>query len=90
MPRMPLRRRLTLTSVTRRVFRGTGDVETRVPCPVCGEEVEAITPEEARALLRIGDEAFARLVEVGLVHVIETVSGAVWICRRSLFLDISR
>ena len=85
--RTVLRRRLTLTSVRRRVLLGGGGGggATRVPCPVCGEEVEAVTPEEACALLRIGEEALGRLLDVGLVHAIRTVSGSVWICRRSLF-----
>jgi hypothetical protein len=75
---------MTLTSVRRRVLAG-GSLPARVPCPICQEEVDAVTPDDACALLRIGEEAFRRLVEVGLVHAIPTVSGAVWICRRSLF-----
>ena len=82
-----VRRRVTVTATTRRILStGPGEAgRARVPCPACGCEVEAVTPEEACALLRIEEETLRRLIDVRLVHVIRAVNGALWICRDSLF-----
>ena len=80
-----VRRRVTVTAVRRTVVSPAAAAVVRVPCPVCGREVEALTPSAAGTLLRADSRRLQELVCLGSVHAIATASGAVWICRASLF-----
>jgi hypothetical protein len=82
-----VRRRVTVTAVRKTVVTGAAPAErtVRVPCTVCGREVDALTPSAAGALLRADSRQLQELVCLGSVHAIATASGAVWICRPSLF-----
>jgi hypothetical protein len=82
-----VRRRITFTATRRRLLsmRPGGRSALRVPCPICGTEVEVVTPEEAREILRIEEDTLRRLVDTRLVHAIRAVNGALWICKPSLF-----
>jgi hypothetical protein len=85
-----VRRRVTVTAVRRTVMRadGGGEPSARVPCPVCRRDVEAVTPAEACRLLRTDTRRLQELVCLGFVHAIATASGAVWICKESVFREI--
>jgi hypothetical protein len=84
-----VRRRVTVTAVRRTVVSPAAAV-VRVPCPVCGREVEALTPSAAGVLLRADAGRLQELVCVGSVHSVATASGAVWICRESIFPEVGR
>lgn len=66
-------RRQTLTAPALRMF-----------CTVCEREVEILTPDNAAGILQIEEQALARLVYDGKVHVVQTVNGNLWICKDSL------
>ena len=61
----------------------------QVPCPVCAREVEMLAPAQAMAILEVEAHTLSRLISEGRVHAIETVSGAFWICKESLFIGRS-
>jgi hypothetical protein len=77
--------RLKITSASRQTIRLSGR-GLPVHCPVCGREVEMLTSAEAAGILEVDPGTFDRLVAGGSIHTIQTVSGAIRVCKDSLFL----
>ncbi len=77
--------RIKITTVRRRTIRATGSL-LRAACPACERDVEMLTRIQATGILDIDDRTFDGLIAVGRIHVIQTVTGALWICKDSLFL----
>jgi hypothetical protein len=59
----------------------------RARCVVCGREVEALTTRQAGEILEVSDEELVSLLAAGEIHRMPTVSGSVWICKDSLFVN---
>lgn len=53
-------------------------------CPACGDEVPLVTVEQAASLARSTWREIYREVETGKLHFIETNSGQLLICLRSV------
>lgn len=53
-------------------------------CERCAEETLMISPNEAAAVLQISAREIFRLTEANEIHYLETESGALFVCRRSL------
>jgi hypothetical protein len=71
-----------------RVRRQTVTVLTpalRAPCSTYRREVEALTRNQATAILGIQDEALDELLAGGDVHAIPTRGRQLWVCKNSLF-----
>lgn len=76
--------RLKITTASRQTIR-TLDSNLSAPCPLCMREVPTLSRAEAAGVLSIGDLALEELITAGPLHVIETVSGNIRICKDSLF-----
>jgi len=57
----------------------------RSPCPVCEREVEMLPSGDAMTVLGVDRGALNELIAAGQIHSVKTVSGALWICKASLF-----
>jgi hypothetical protein len=53
-------------------------------CPECGGQSEMVTPDEAAILRRVSSRAIYVAIEAEELHFIETQSGLILICLRSL------
>lgn len=53
-------------------------------CAACAAEVRMVTVDEAAAIARVTARTIYRGVEAGRIHFIETPSGALYICLKSL------
>jgi hypothetical protein len=58
---------------------------SRLRCPVCERDVEMVSHAQAREILEIDSPAFDRLLAIGCIHTVQTVSGDIHICKDSLF-----
>jgi hypothetical protein len=83
-----IRRRVKLkvSGASRQTIRVLGE-GFRARCVTCGREVEMVTAAQAAAVLRVDGQTLDSLVRAGQVHVIQTVSGNIWVCEDSLFSD---
>ena len=54
-------------------------------CDQCGEAVQMMTPDQARAVAGLSARQIYRWVECGRVHFRETPDGRVSICLKSLY-----
>jgi hypothetical protein len=57
----------------------------RALCQSCKREVETLTRFQAAEILEVEDQVLDALILAGHVHVFETISGSVRICKDSLF-----
>jgi hypothetical protein len=80
--------RLKITSASRQAIRLSGRGLT-AHCPVCRREVEMLTCAEAAGILEVDPWTFDRLVAGGSIHTVQTVSGAVRVCKDSLFSRVN-
>lgn len=53
-------------------------------CEQCGDEVLMVTPNEAAAIARTDARAIFRGVEAGRIHFLESESGELLVCSKSL------
>jgi hypothetical protein len=81
---MKRRIKLKITKIQQQTTRLAAGI-LRARCPVCAREVETLAVAHAYEVLAIDAETFNGLVAAGQVHVIETVSGSLWVCKDSLF-----
>lgn len=54
-------------------------------CPDCDREVEMLTTAQALRILGIDSYELYRMLDAGMVHSRQAVSGNRWICKDSLF-----
>ena len=80
--------KLKITSASRQTVRLTSR-SLNARCPVCRREVEMVSSAEAAAILEVDLGTLYRLVASGCVHRIQTVSGAVRVCKDSLFSRVN-
>lgn len=73
-----------ISKVTRTTIRRSSG-EVRTYCTPCDCETEVITRDQAQVILQIPDAALDGMILAGAVHVVSTLSGSQWICKRSLF-----
>lgn len=45
-----------------------------------------LTRAQAASVLEVDQQAFARLISDGQIHVVQTVNGSIRVCKDSLFL----
>lgn len=77
-------RRLRITTTHRRILRFR-PAAVRAVCPVCAREVETLNAAQAAEVLEVEAPALSRLIAGGCLHLIETVSGSIRVCKDSLF-----
>jgi hypothetical protein len=53
-------------------------------CEQCGGDVLMVTPNQAAALSRTDARSIFRGIEAGTIHFVETESGALLVCSRSV------
>jgi hypothetical protein len=84
MNRMRKRTEITLERAELSVIRRTAQ---RVVdwCDQCGEAVQMMTPDQARAVAGLSARQIYRWIECGRVHFRETPDGRVSICLKSLY-----
>jgi len=75
-----------ITRVRQRVIQ-TYETAQRHHCQSCQREVVMLTSVEASRVLEIDHQMLAGLIDDGSIHAIESVSGNLWVCRESLFLE---
>lgn len=83
---MKRRLKLKITTVRRQIFKGP-TVILRARCVVCGRDVEALTPTDAAQILQVADRVMDYLIADAQVHTIQSISGAIRVCKDSLFLS---
>jgi len=76
-----------ITRVRTRVIRSFETVQ-RHHCQSCQRDVVILTSVEASRILEIDHQRMAGLIVDGRIHAIESASGALWICRESLFSNL--
>ena len=77
--------KLKITTAHRQTIKLPGRSLT-ARCPVCRREVEMLTSAEAASVLEVDPTTFDRLVAGGCIHTVHTVSGAIRVCKESLFV----
>ena len=59
-------------------------VYPRFHCPVCQLETETLTTGETAKILEVDEQTLTGLIHSGKLHVIQTVSGSLRVCKDSL------
>lgn len=76
--------KLKIITASRQTIRVLGQ-SLSAECPFCEREVEMLTGAQAAGILEVDAQTFARLVESGGMHTIQTISGSIRVCKDSLF-----
>lgn len=79
-------KRMEITIETERllVIRRSGAKNTRVFCPLCRDDSEMLTTDEAALIANTGSRAIFALIEQEQVHFAETERGLLLVCGSSL------
>jgi hypothetical protein len=78
-------RRITRLQTTKMHMQTIKVQISRLRCPVCERDVGMVSRAQATGILEIDSPTFDRLLAVGCIHTVQTVSGTIRICKDSLF-----
>ena len=76
--------RILITKSIREIFIIRKIASQREPCPRCSADVQMVTLDEAVTLTGRSTRELMRRAAAGQIHSVETASGHLIICKRSL------
>jgi hypothetical protein len=74
--------KLTVTKIRRQKYEPNG---FRAICPVCFDETEFVSADEAAFVWGIGRKELSELIGRGDIHIVRITGGSFRLCRSSLF-----
>ncbi|MBI3653509.1 MAG: hypothetical protein HY231_20965 [Acidobacteria bacterium] len=77
-----IKRRLEIVAFERERITAS---PAQMPCPVCQQRGEFLTPEQAGALAQVKAQTIYRWLAQGKSHGVRTAGGGHRVCRNSLF-----
>lgn len=87
---MAMKRRTEIIVETERIIVVSPPTTTvHLWCDACSAQVEMVTPEHAAALVQVTPRAVYRWIETELLHFLEEPDGRLFICRNSLYGQVS-